>query len=144
MLPACCAVSCCVRYLPWHAVLVSCCGGQVDSRWSRWAAGDVRVAAPRSKHCPTANHMRCAADEVAWLFNLRGGDVAYNPVFVSLLLWLCCAAGLQPCGCALTPIDAFQRQCGGSCVHPPGRMPAIQLGPLGNHPVPPQWCLLSV
>lgn len=23
-----------------------------------------------------------AADEVAWLFNLRGGDVAYNPVFV--------------------------------------------------------------
>ena len=22
-------------------------------------------------------------DEVAWLFNLRGGDVAYNPVFTS-------------------------------------------------------------
>jgi Xaa-Pro aminopeptidase len=27
--------------------------------------------------------LSCAADEVAWLFNVRGGDVAYNPVCLS-------------------------------------------------------------
>ncbi len=27
-----------------------------------------------------------ALDEVAWLLNLRGGDVPYNPVFVSYAL----------------------------------------------------------
>ena len=27
--------------------------------------------------------MICALDEIAWLFNLRGSDVAYNPVFLS-------------------------------------------------------------
>lgn len=27
-----------------------------------------------------------ALDEVAWLLNLRGGDVSYNPVFVSYVL----------------------------------------------------------
>lgn len=27
-----------------------------------------------------------AADEVAWLLNLRGGDVSYNPVFVSYVI----------------------------------------------------------
>ena len=27
-----------------------------------------------------------ALDEVAWLLNLRGGDVPYNPVFVSYVL----------------------------------------------------------
>ena len=28
-------------------------------------------------------HVICALDEIAWLFNLRGSDVAYNPVFLS-------------------------------------------------------------
>jgi len=28
-------------------------------------------------------HVLCALDEIAWLFNLRGSDVAYNPVFIS-------------------------------------------------------------
>jgi Xaa-Pro aminopeptidase len=27
-----------------------------------------------------------ALDEVAWLLNLRGGDVTYNPVFVSYVV----------------------------------------------------------
>ncbi len=27
-----------------------------------------------------------ALDEIAWLFNLRGGDIAYTPVFLSYLL----------------------------------------------------------
>ncbi len=27
-----------------------------------------------------------ALDEVAWLLNLRGGDVSYNPVFVSYVV----------------------------------------------------------
>lgn len=27
-----------------------------------------------------------ALDETAWLFNLRGGDIAYNPVFMSYAL----------------------------------------------------------
>ena len=28
-------------------------------------------------------HVICALDEIAWLFNLRGSDVAYNPIFLS-------------------------------------------------------------
>ena len=28
-------------------------------------------------------HVMCMLDEIAWLFNLRGGDVDYNPVFLS-------------------------------------------------------------
>ena len=28
-------------------------------------------------------HIICALDEIAWLFNLRGSDVDYNPVFLS-------------------------------------------------------------
>jgi Creatinase/Prolidase N-terminal domain len=27
-----------------------------------------------------------ALDEVAWLLNLRGGDVAYNPIFISYVI----------------------------------------------------------
>jgi hypothetical protein len=38
-------------------------------------------------HCtgphPSTSHHLPSADEVAWLFNLRGGDVPYNPVFLS-------------------------------------------------------------
>lgn len=28
-------------------------------------------------------HIMTALDEIAWLFNLRGGDVLHNPVFLS-------------------------------------------------------------
>ena len=28
-------------------------------------------------------HVITALDEIAWLFNLRGSDIAYNPVFLS-------------------------------------------------------------
>ncbi|HUT99818.1 MAG TPA: aminopeptidase P family protein [Myxococcota bacterium] len=30
-----------------------------------------------------AAHVVCALDEIAWLFNLRGADVSYNPVFIA-------------------------------------------------------------
>ena len=39
-----------------------------------------------------------AADEVAWLFNLRGGDVPYNPV--------CLAYGVVTPGGATLYVDA--------------------------------------
>lgn len=28
-------------------------------------------------------HMICALDDIAWLFNLRGGDIAYSPLFLA-------------------------------------------------------------
>jgi len=31
-------------------------------------------------------HWLCALDDIAWLFNLRGSDIAYNPVFLSYAL----------------------------------------------------------
>ena len=42
--------------------------------------------------------MTLSLDDIAWLLNLRGGDVNYNPVFVSHLLldgsgWHYLAAG---------------------------------------------------
>ena len=37
----------------------------------------------RAGRCLTLPLFPTCADEVAWLFNLRGGDVPYNPVFVS-------------------------------------------------------------
>ncbi len=31
----------------------------------------------------SAAHVVCALDEIAWLFNLRGADVSFNPVFIA-------------------------------------------------------------
>jgi Xaa-Pro aminopeptidase len=31
-------------------------------------------------------HFIATLDDIAWLFNLRGGDVSFNPVFVSFAL----------------------------------------------------------
>ena len=30
-------------------------------------------------------YLACALDEVAWLLNLRGDDIAYNPVFFAFV-----------------------------------------------------------
>jgi Xaa-Pro aminopeptidase len=32
------------------------------------------------------NHLICSLDDIAWLFNIRGNDIAYNPVVVSYAL----------------------------------------------------------
>jgi Xaa-Pro aminopeptidase len=32
------------------------------------------------------HHLISTVDDIAWLLNLRGGDVSYNPVFISHLL----------------------------------------------------------
>lgn len=37
----------------------------------------------RMKDKGAGAHVICALDEIAWLFNLRGSDVSYNPVFLS-------------------------------------------------------------
>ncbi len=53
---------------------------------ARVPAGQAcRPACPRSgwQHIPPARFLAALADEVAWLFNLRGSDVPYNPVFIS-------------------------------------------------------------
>ncbi len=57
-----------------------------------------------------------ALDEVAWLLNLRGGDVAYNPIFISYAIVtpdtatlyvdsakVCCYACIKPLHTLLTP-----------------------------------------
>lgn len=50
-------------------------------------AGPLRVglcfAQPTHPASPPPTRCPAPADEVAWLFNLRGGDVPYNPVFIS-------------------------------------------------------------
>ncbi|MBU6416631.1 MAG: M24 family metallopeptidase [Xanthomonadaceae bacterium] len=44
---------------------------------------DVREA---MKHVGASHHIVSALDEIAWVLNLRGSDVEYNPVFLSHLL----------------------------------------------------------
>ena len=49
------------------------------------AAPGLSCAPPAPPAALTAGPLAAPprADEVAWLFNLRGGDVPYNPVFLS-------------------------------------------------------------
>jgi Xaa-Pro aminopeptidase len=44
---------------------------------------DVRAAMQRNK---ASHHVASALDEIAWVLNLRGRDVDYNPVFLAHLL----------------------------------------------------------
>ncbi len=44
---------------------------------------DVRVEMAKKN---ASHHLVCTLDEVAWLMNLRGTDVAFNPLFVSFVL----------------------------------------------------------
>ena len=46
-----------------------------------------------SKKCTAA--VLNALDEIAWLLNLRGSDIDYNPMFVSYMIIICEAKGLQ-------------------------------------------------
>ena len=54
--------------------------------------------------CTCVHHPpHLAADEVAWLFNLRGGDVPYNPVFISYGVLTADAAHLYVDAAKVTP-----------------------------------------
>jgi Xaa-Pro aminopeptidase len=60
------------EHLPPHAA---------SSRADKLAAVRRAMREARASH-----HLISALDEIAWLLNLRGADVPYNPVFVSHLL----------------------------------------------------------
>ena len=68
-----------------HAVVSSVC---VDCILQCDVAGEHVATHP----CSTAAEQKVGAlivtalDEVAWLLNLRGGDVAYNPIFISYVI----------------------------------------------------------
>jgi len=49
------------------------------------AAKLAAVRADMAAHGAQA-HLLCTLDDIAWLFNLRGADVAYNPVFLAYAL----------------------------------------------------------
>jgi len=49
------------------------------------AAKLATVRAAMAAHGATV-HLLCTLDDIAWLLNLRGADVAYNPVFLAYLL----------------------------------------------------------
>lgn len=53
---------------------------QFSGRSTTEKLSDVR-AAMEAHHADT--HILCMLDEIAWLFNFRGADVAYNPVLLS-------------------------------------------------------------
>ena len=53
---------------------------QFSGRSTTEKLSDVR-AAMEAHHADT--HILCMLDEMAWLFNFRGADVAYNPVLLS-------------------------------------------------------------
>jgi len=45
--------------------------------------GEVRAAMQRAG---ASHHLVCTVDDIAWITNLRGSDVSYNPVFLAHLL----------------------------------------------------------
>lgn len=72
-------------------------------------------------------HIICALDEIAWIFNLRGADIAYNPVFLSYAiitmdqvhlfvndsqLEAAAAASLKDLGVTLHPYEQFYDYAG--------------------------------
>lgn len=57
-------------------LFASCCLAEIKTG-AQVEAHVQRAQSPSHPTRPTP------ADEVAWLFNLRGGDVPYNPVFLS-------------------------------------------------------------
>ncbi len=59
----------------------------------------------------TTSITRPPADEVAWLFNLRGGDVAYNPVFVRFLKSKTCSLSALLDGCIWASCCVWLRRC---------------------------------
>lgn len=51
-----------------------------------------------------------ALDEIAWLFNLRGSDISYNPVFVSYALVTADSASLYvDAGKVTLPVPPLMR-----------------------------------
>ena len=61
-------------------------GDSLDSQTPPQPSNSLPSSSPPSPPPPpTHTHPPLHADEVAWLLNLRGGDIPYNPVFISYL-----------------------------------------------------------
>jgi Creatinase/Prolidase N-terminal domain len=98
-----------------------------STQWSPWCASTAISSLGEhvaTNPCPTATEQKVGAlivtalDEVAWLLNLRGGDVAYNPIFISYVIVtpdtatlyvdsakVCCCASMT---CLHTPLMTCQ------------------------------------
>ncbi len=60
---------------------------QLDTKYSGVSLADKIAKVRREmKRFSTTHYVICGLDEIAWLLNLRGSDVEYNPVFYSYMV----------------------------------------------------------